>query len=47
MPLAHAMIEQVAALLEECHALRSELEALQQPDEPAAVEAERILYARS
>ena len=42
---AHAIIDRLGALLEECHGLRLDLEALEGLDEREQVEVERILYA--
>jgi hypothetical protein len=41
---AHALIERVAALLDECHALRRQLEVPREPVEAASAEALRLLY---
>jgi hypothetical protein len=45
MRRARAIVERVAVLLEDCHALQLDSEALLQTNDRARVEAERMLYA--
>jgi hypothetical protein len=41
---AHALVERVAQLLDECHALRGPLETAPEAGEGASAEAVRVLY---
>jgi hypothetical protein len=41
---AHDLIERVATLLDQCHALRQQLEVPREPTEPPSAEALHLLY---